>query len=39
VVAVAAAKFEGTGVEGLSLAIPVQTMCTTLVACNPTPSG
>lgn len=34
VVAVAAAKFEGTGVEALSLAIPVQTVCTMLVACG-----
>ena len=34
VVAVAAAKFEGTGVEALSLAIPVQTVCTVLVICG-----
>jgi putative serine protease PepD len=34
VVAVAAAKFEGTGVEALSLAIPVQTVCTMLIACD-----
>lgn len=34
VVAVAAAKFEGSGVEALSLAIPVQTVCTMLVACD-----
>lgn len=34
VVAVAAAKFEGTGVEALSLAIPVQTVCTMLVTCG-----
>lgn len=34
VVAVAAAKFEGTGVEALSLAIPVQTVCTMLVTCT-----
>lgn len=34
VVAVAAAKFEGTGVEALSLAIPVQTACTMLVTCG-----
>jgi len=33
VVAVAAAKFTGTGVEALSLAIPVQTVCT-MVGCN-----
>ena len=34
VVAVAAAKFEGSGVEALSLAIPVQTVCTMLVTCD-----
>jgi putative serine protease PepD len=34
VVAVAAAKFEGSGVEALSLAIPVQTVCTLLVTCG-----
>jgi putative serine protease PepD len=34
VVAVAAAKFEGTGVEALSLAIPVQTVCAMLVTCD-----
>jgi putative serine protease PepD len=34
VIAVAAAKFEGTGVEALSLAIPVQTVCTMLVTCD-----
>ncbi len=39
VVAVAAAKFEGTGVEALSLAIPVQTVCTMLVACDRSPGG
>jgi len=39
VVAVAAAKFEGTGVEALSLAIPVQTVCTMLVACERSPGG
>ena len=33
VVAVAAAKFTGTGVEALSLGIPVETVCT-LVGCN-----
>jgi putative serine protease PepD len=33
VVAIAAAKFTGTGVEGLSLAIPVQTVCT-MVSCG-----
>jgi hypothetical protein len=31
---VAAAKFEGTGVEALALAIPVQTVCTMLVTCG-----
>ena len=39
VVAVAAAKFEGTGVEALSLAIPVQTVCTLLVACDESQGG
>lgn len=39
VVAVAAAKFEGTGVEALSLAIPVQTVCTMLVTCDRLPAG
>jgi putative serine protease PepD len=39
VVAVAAAKFEGTGVEALSLAIPVQTACTMLVACDQVSTG
>jgi S1-C subfamily serine protease len=39
VVAVAAAKFEGTGVEALSLAIPVQTVCTMLVTCDRSPGG
>jgi len=34
VVAVAAAKFTGTGVEALSLAIPVATACT-MVPCSP----
>ncbi len=34
VVAVVAAKFEGDGVEGLSLAIPVQTVCTTEITCK-----
>lgn len=33
VVAVAAAKFEGQGVEALSLGIPVQTICTMILAC------
>jgi len=33
VVAISAAKFLGTGVEALSLAIPVQTICT-MVACK-----
>ena len=37
VVAVAAAKFEGQGVEALSLAIPVQTVCTILVTCDRSP--
>ena len=39
VVAVAAAKFEGTGVEALSLAIPVQTVCTMLVTCDRSPGA
>jgi len=39
VVAVAAAKFEGTGVEALSLAIPVQTVCTMLVTCDRLPAA
>ena len=39
VVAVAAAKFEGTGVEALALAIPVQTVCTMLVTCDRLPAG
>ncbi len=34
VVAVASAKLVGTGVEALSLAIPVQTACLSLVACS-----
>lgn len=34
VVAVASAKFEGPGVEALSLAIPVQTACTAAVVCQ-----
>jgi hypothetical protein len=34
VVAVASAKLVGTGVEALSLAIPVQVVCLTLVACQ-----
>ena len=33
VVAVASAKLVGTGVEALSLAIPVQVVCLTLVTC------
>ncbi len=37
VVAVASAKFEGSGVEALSLGIPVQTACTALVACHLSP--
>ena len=39
VVAVTAAKFEGSGVEALSLAIPVQTVCTMLVACETSTDG
>ncbi len=35
VVAVTAAKFQGQGVEALSLAIPVQTVCATIVSCVP----
>jgi putative serine protease PepD len=38
VVAVTAAKFEGRGVEALSLAIPVQTACATVVTCTTVPS-
>ena len=34
VVAVTAAKFVGQGVEGLAFAIPVQTVCVSLVACQ-----
>lgn len=34
VVAIASAKFEGPGVEAISLAIPVQTACSVLVACR-----
>ena len=34
VVAVAAAKFAGQGIEGLALAIPVQTVCTAVVVCQ-----
>jgi len=34
VIAVASAKLVGTGVEALSLAIPVQTVCLSLVACS-----
>jgi putative serine protease PepD len=37
VVAVASAKFEGSGVEALSLGIPVQTACAVLVACHLSP--
>jgi putative serine protease PepD len=33
VVAVASAKFEGSGIEALSLGIPVQTACSMVVAC------
>ncbi|TMD91040.1 MAG: serine protease [Chloroflexi bacterium] len=35
VVAVASAKFEGPGIEALSLGIPVQTACTAAVVCLP----
>ncbi len=34
VVAIASAKFVGDGVEGLSLAIPIQTACLSLVTCT-----
>jgi S1-C subfamily serine protease len=34
VVAVASAKFEGPGIEALSLAIPVQTVCRAAVVCT-----
>jgi putative serine protease PepD len=34
VVAVASAKFEGSGIEALSLGIPVQTACSVLVVCH-----
>jgi putative serine protease PepD len=34
VIAVASAKLVGTGVEALSLAIPVQTVCLALVVCS-----
>jgi putative serine protease PepD len=37
VVAVASAKFEGSGIEALSLGIPVQIACSVLVACNLSP--
>ena len=37
VVAVASAKLVGDGVEGLSLGIPVQTVCAALVVCGVTP--
>ncbi len=33
VVAVASAKFEGSGIEALSLGIPVQTACSAVVTC------
>jgi putative serine protease PepD len=33
VLAVASAKFEGSGIEALSLGIPVQTACSAVVAC------
>jgi putative serine protease PepD len=35
VVAVASAKFEGPGIEALSLGIPVQTACGAAVVCQP----
>lgn len=38
VVAVASAKLVGTGIEALSLAIPVQVVCLSLVSCTPPPS-
>lgn len=34
VVAVASAKFQGAGIEALSLAIPVQTACSMVVVCQ-----
>ena len=34
VVAVAAAKFAGQGIEGLALGIPVQTVCISVVVCQ-----
>jgi S1-C subfamily serine protease len=34
VVAVAAAKFVGQGIEGVAFAIPVQTVCITVVVCQ-----
>ena len=37
VVAIASAKFVGDGVEGLSLAIPIQTACLSLVTCTTAP--
>jgi putative serine protease PepD len=37
VVAVASAKFEGSGIEALSLGIPVQIACRVLVACDLSP--
>jgi putative serine protease PepD len=38
VIAITSAKFEGRGVEALSLAIPVQTACATVVTCTTLPS-
>jgi len=38
VVAVASAKFEGSGIEALSLGIPVQTVCSVLVVCHLSPA-
>ncbi len=38
VVAVASAKFEGSGIEALSLGIPVQTACSMVVACLLSPN-
>lgn len=37
VVAVASAKFEGSGIEALSLGIPVQTACSAVIVCIVSP--
>jgi hypothetical protein len=37
-VAIASAKFEGSGIEALSLGIPVQTACSMVVACLSSPN-